>query len=71
MIYCAFVLIIFVGFVLTAIMLEKVDYNNGVCPDCNTKLRNYDTDSQGGRDYICDNCNYNCWVSYNMIDKNN
>lgn len=69
MIYVAFVIIIFMGLIGTAIMLEKADYNNGICPHCGTDLRNYDTDSQGGRGYVCDNCNYEAWISYNIVDK--
>ena len=51
------------------IMFEKRDFNNGICPHCNNKLRNFDTDSQGGRGYKCD-CGYHTWVSYNCVDKN-
>lgn len=48
---------------------EKRMYNNGICRECGYPLRHFDTDSQGGRGYICDACKYYCWVSYN-VDKN-
>ena len=65
-------IILIIGFIVCAsigIMLEKKDFNNGICPHCNNKLRNFDTDSQGGRGYKC-NCGYYTWVSYNCVDKN-
>ena len=47
---------------------EKEDWNNGVCPWCGHNWRYFDTDSQGGRGYICDNCGRDIWISYN-VDK--
>ena len=58
------ILCIVIGFI--GITLEKRGYNHGICPHCNKPLRHFDTDSQGGRGYICDECT---WVSYNIIDK--
>ena len=60
---------LFVAGVLLGIMLEKNNFNNGVCPHCNKKLKNFDTDSQGGRGYKCE-CGYHTWVSYKCVDKN-
>lgn len=50
--------------------VEKRDWNNGYCSECNTKWDHVDTDSQGGRMYRC-NCEerHTCWISYN-VDKN-
>ncbi len=48
---------------------EKVDFNNGYCKHCNSRLRRFDVDSQGGRGYVCDDCGYHVWVSY-KVDKN-
>ena len=48
--------------------IEKRNFNSGICPICNQKLYHFGTDSQGGRGYSCNNCNYITWVSYN-IDK--
>lgn len=53
-----------------AMTWEKRDFNNGKCTHCNTSLRCFDMDSQGGRGYKCDKCNYITWVSYNCVDKN-
>lgn len=49
--------------------LERKNFNKGVCPNCGTKLRYFDADSQGGRGYTCDKCNYTTWCSYS-VDKN-
>jgi predicted amidophosphoribosyltransferase len=54
---------------LIGIMLEYRDFNHGICPYCWTKLRYFDTDSQGGRGYCCDTCGYHTWVSYGFVDK--
>ena len=54
---------------IIGIFSEKKDYNNGICPKCGQKLHHFDNDSQGGRGYICDKCNYTTWVSYPFIDK--
>ena len=52
-----------------AIRFERKWFNKGVCPDCGEPLHYFDTDSQGGRGYLCNKCNYHCWVSYNCVDK--
>lgn len=49
---------------------ERKDFNNGVCPKCGKQLRCFDMDSQGGRGYTCDKCDYTTWVSYNRVDRN-
>ena len=45
---------------------EKKHYNNGFCPNCGTRLRCFDVDSQGGRMYKCDACEYYTSVTYNI-----
>ncbi len=44
---------------------EKREWNNGICPKCGVfEWRYFDTDSQGGHGYSCDNCNRTLWVSW-------
>lgn len=62
-------LIILVTLTLLAITLEKRNYNKGICKYCGKPLRHFDTDSQGGRGYMCD-CGYCVWISYPCVDKN-
>ena len=66
-----FLLIIFtfllIGYIGTKI--ESKSFNSGLCPKCNTKFKHFDTDSQGGRGYKCNNQHYT-WVSYPWIDRN-
>ena len=50
------------------IRMETKAYNGGKCPECKTRWRQYDVDSQGGRGYTCDTCPRGCWVSYNRVD---
>jgi DNA-directed RNA polymerase subunit RPC12/RpoP len=63
---------IFVLFIAakTGILIEKRGYNNGYCPHCGAPLELFDIDSQRGRGYVCDNCEYSIWVSYRSVDKN-
>lgn len=64
---------LFVGIGLPcAIISEKREFNNGICPICGEKLKHFDDDSQGGRGYCCPSTkhSYYTWVSYRFIDKN-
>ena len=47
---------------------EKKKWNEGICSICGKRWRLYDTDSQGGRMYKCENDHY-CDISYN-VDRN-
>lgn len=42
------------GGAVIGILLEKKDYNLGICPHCKKKLLLFDTDYQGCRGYICE-----------------
>jgi hypothetical protein len=64
-----FVLTIIVLALIIGYFLEKKAFNDGICPHCGKPLEYYDTDSQGGRGYICNHCDYGCWVSWKCIDK--
>lgn len=48
---------------------EAKSFNGGKCPDCGSKLRYFDTDSQSGRGYACDKCEYITWVTFRNTDK--
>ena len=64
---------LFIGIGLPcAIIREKREFNNGICPICGKKLKYFDNDSQGGRGYCCPSIKhkYYTWVSYKFIDKN-
>lgn len=64
----AIALSVFFGIMLLARRSEKKAYNNGICKECGTELHYFDNDSQGGRGYVCDNCQHIIWVSYPWID---
>lgn len=56
-----------------AYLSDKKDYNKGKCPKCGKSLKCKDTDSQGGRWYVCTDrynkenpCDYDCWISYSV-----
>lgn len=46
---------------------EKKNWNRDICPHCGKPWMHYDTDSQGGRMYRCENW-HSCDVSY-RVDK--
>lgn len=54
---------------VVGIIMERKDFNNGICPECSKQLKFFDTDSQGGRGYCCHHCGYYTWVSYGIVDK--
>lgn len=65
--------VLFIGIGISyAIIREKREFNNGICPICGQKLEYFDNDSQGGRGYRCPSIKhkYYTWVSYSFIDKN-
>jgi len=54
--------------------LERKQFNNGKCRKCGGNLYHFDTDSQGGRGYSCENirgqgCGGGAWVSWPWVDK--
>lgn len=63
-------IVIFITFTLLGIYLEVKEYNHGICKVCGNKLKYFDTDSQGGRGYICYDCHYYTFVSWPCVDKN-
>lgn len=67
----AFIALLLLGLLLSAIAIfrEKQEFNNGICPECYRKMRYFDTDSQGGRGYICTKCKRVVWVSWPGVDK--
>lgn len=67
---CIIIIIAFIYGILYGIKVERKGFNNGVCPKCGKQLKRFDTDSQGGRGYCCNDCRYFTWVSYNCVDKN-
>ena len=56
--------VLFIGCLYLCYHIEKKHFNNGICPRCGNTLHYFDTDSQGGKGYTCDNCNYTTWVSW-------
>lgn len=52
-----------------AFIYEKKMFNDGKCSHCGSDFRLFDTDSHGGRGYICRKCRYTVWISYNSVDR--
>jgi hypothetical protein len=76
-----FILFVTIGITYTY-KHEKKRFNGGKCPHCGSDLKWEDTDSQGGRLWICPThytmkdksgkplCpGYSCWISYNQVDR--
>lgn len=68
-IICILIVVLAISGVLIGMYFEYKDFNNGICPKCGKQLKYFDTDSQGGRGYCCNECRYFTWVSYHWIDK--
>ena len=51
-------------FIAFLIFLDKKNYNNGICTKCGGKLYHEDTDSQGGKMWVCDSCKTTLWTSW-------
>lgn len=47
---------------------ERNAFNRGVCRICGTLWRRFDTDSQGGRGYMCGH-GHDTWCSWPGTDK--
>ena len=69
MIILIILIIILIIITTIAIIIEKRNYNKGICRICGKELKFFDMDSQGGRGYICPN-GHTVWVTYLLIDKN-
>ena len=80
-IFVAIILLFVIGIPL-AYRSEKKAFNNGKCPHCGSDLKWEDSDSQGGRLWMCPGhytikdkygkplCpGYSCWISYGRVDK--
>ena len=70
LILCIGMIIFIIGGGIWCRNSEKKKWNNGYCSACNTRWEHRDTDSQGGRMYVC-SCEqrHSCWISY-KVDKN-
>jgi hypothetical protein len=74
-----FIIFMVVG-ITQAIKHERKAFNGGKCPHCGSDLKWEDSDSQGGRLWMCPShymkdeygeplCpGYSCWISYNHVD---
>ena len=58
------ILLMFAMAIPIAWYLEAKSFNKGKCPKCGHMLRHFDTDSQGGKGFVCDDCGYITWVSF-------
>lgn len=43
---------------------EKKQYNNGKCPKCGHKWRNFDNDHTGAVGLVCDSCGNVMWLDW-------
>lgn len=60
-------LMLFISFIFY--LIDKHRYNKGICKKCGSKMRCFDTDSQGAFGYICDKCGNDFWISWYKPDK--
>ena len=60
-ILCAF--LVWIGLILLAVFVECREYNHGHCK-CGGTWKYFDTDSQGGNGYYCEECGRVIWISW-------
>ena len=60
------IILIFLFFAgsITGYLIEKHNFNNGICPHCGRPLEHFDDDSQGGQGWCCMHCHYFTWISW-------
>lgn len=66
------IILLVIGLVLfiTGYISERKWWNRGMCCECNTEWKYFDSDSQGGRGYFCGCPKYHSvWISYPGIDR--
>ena len=57
-------LVLWVGGILLSVMLERRDFNGGVCRRCGKALRHFDDDTRGGEGWVCDECGAVVWIEW-------
>lgn len=62
------IVVCWIALIIFARSREAMDWNGGYCT-CGKPWRYFDTDSQGGRGYKCDDCHQTIWISYNVDGK--
>lgn len=67
---------VYIGIVYLGYRLDVYAWNGGICRICGGRMNWFDTDSQGGRGYRCENDNWEpekhphrcVWISYPRVD---
>ena len=62
--FCIFLILLLVLGGYYCYQSEKIKHNKGICPKCGERLSYFDSDSQGGKGYICRQCKYTIWLSW-------
>ena len=57
-------LVMAIGFIIVACIIEKLEYNNGVCRKCGGYMKFAGYSTMDDRCYICERCGRMVWVSY-------
>jgi len=50
-------------------IIEKINWNNGVCKECGCKWIYYDSDHESAKIYRCSKCGSSIWISWPFIIK--
>lgn len=62
-------LTIMIGAIPVFRMIEKRDFNHGICRTCGEELIHFDNDSQGSEGWTCRNCGSVIWVGWINTEK--
>lgn len=55
-------------FIMLACVIERLEYNNGVCRKCGGEMKFSGYSEMDDRCYICDDCGRMVWISYIQVD---
>lgn len=59
---------IYIVFIAILWISEVIEFNKGKCRHCGGWFEYFDTDSQGGRGYVCEKCGNVIWIGF-PVDK--
>ena len=58
------VIAVWLGMIPVFILQDRKIWNKGVCRKCGGKLKHTQTDSQGGKLWVCEQCHNGLWTSW-------
>lgn len=58
------IITVWLGAIPVFVLQDRRTWNGGVCRKCGGRLHHADTDSQGGKLWVCEQCHCRFWTSW-------